>query len=953
MRKPKDNNRFGKFLFILFGIGVITSLFIWIRTRIKKQQIQKSTIFKPFKYSVTGLSDAEVAERQSGDRVKARLLAEQQEQILQGRRRIFSIFNVTMLVLAVSQLTMKDIWGALGTLGALVLNISISLFQQSRSAREVGKLLSMARPMATVIRNSVLKTIDQDDIVLGDVLVVGKGDEFFAKGVLLEASNLLVDESHIVPDGGHVTKRINDPVYPGTFCEGGWAAYRVEYYPEDIDRDEIGMAATPISEIQTPLQKSIRSLMVGLLVIAGIFYGIILLDLLRLDVFPPEILTMYRQVMSIIFSIAPAGLIFMIVVNYAVGSANIAKSGALVRNSLAIESLAQVTSMCIIRRDSTDAIGFKIEMLLTSDGEQVFTESRTRQLLGNYAHSARDVQYPLSIFRESLDGENRPVDQQARYISLLGWEAVTFLSEDMFGTYVIGEPQFLEPYLVKQEGERTDEPLSAKKNKTDGNFFIRVSNLFKNRKQNDKEQLQENITSDEKMQSQSEPQDLEITPAIESEDKPNDRSLLKRISGLFKKNKAEELISEIPDDSENTGEVLRLLFAYSPEKQKLFSQDLTPVCPKELTPICILVLVKEARPEMQNAVDQLLAAGASIKVLTTEEPEVAVSLANELGLIEGESQGVDHISGADFSQVLAEHGLEILKTNTIFAQLNSDQMLEVIRGLQSQGEFVAVRGNSISDLPVMLQADLNISRQGNSPKVLSKADIILMGNSPDALPSLLRKGQNIVQSVIDMMKLNLTEIGYLLILLILMFITGNRNFIYQPIHGGVIGIITIVIPSFFISFWSTSIKLTRININRQLNEFIIPASITISIFILAAFYIARGRGVGLDYTQQLITHLLLFIGLLLVILVQPPTGLFSVDKEPHNDWRLTWVVISLFVAFNLLTFVPLFQRYLHVLPLQHPIHYLLIWGAALIWAIVTMLIWRLRWKSLTYSSKVS
>ncbi len=135
------------------------------------------------------------------------------------------------------------------------------------------------------------------------------------------------------------------------------------------------------------------------------------------------------------------------------------------------------------------------------------------------------------------------------------------------------------------------------------------------------------------------------------------------------------------------------------------------------------------------------------------------------------------------------------------------------------------------------------------------------------------------------------------------------------------------------------------SIKRQLNEFIIPASMTISMFILATFYVARGRGVELDYIHQLITHLLLFIGLLLVILVQPPTGLFSVDKEPHNDWRLTWVVIVLFVAFNLLTFVPLFQRYLRVLPLQHPIHYLLIWGAALLWAFITMLIWRYRWKS--------
>jgi hypothetical protein len=50
-----------------------------------------------------------------------------------------------MLVLFTTQLFMQDFWGALGTLGALILNIAITAFHQARSAKQVGKLLSALR----------------------------------------------------------------------------------------------------------------------------------------------------------------------------------------------------------------------------------------------------------------------------------------------------------------------------------------------------------------------------------------------------------------------------------------------------------------------------------------------------------------------------------------------------------------------------------------------------------------------------------------------------------------------------------------------------------------------------------------------------------------------------------------------------------------------------------------
>lgn len=944
MQTTKKTSWLKKFLMMLVGIGLFTSLYLWIKSLIKKR---KGNIRKPiekFKYAEQGLSDIEVEQRKTDTRIKARQLAEQREKALQRRKRIFSFFNITILVLAISQLFLQDIWGALGTLGALALSVSVSLFQQGRSARQVGKLLSQARPMATVIREGKLRNIDQDDIVLGDALVAGKGDEILANGEILEASNVLIDESLIKATGGVVSKKPGDEVFTGSYCDQGWAIYRADHFPDEVDSDELSTSATPISEIKTPLQKSIRMLLIVLLVIAGVFYGIILLEILRLDFFPSEILLMYRQVMSIIFSIAPAGLLFMIVVNYAVGSANIAESGALIRNSLAIESMAQITNLCIIRRGILDSVGVELEMLPAPSKALQLKESRARQLLGNYAHSITEVHYPMSIIKQSIEGERRPIDQKVRYLSLLGWEAMTFLSEDMIGTYVIGTPETLEDYIVREDNQESAPQKTISQSKRGSNRQSKVKNWLKRISKKRKEGPDSEPEDPQKIEMGAEQfTDQELAIATIEEFPEEKVSVISRVSRIFKRNKPPESIEEDSKREDENDELLRLLFAYSPEAQEINAHWQTPHPPKNLIPICYLIFVNEVRPDIQNAIEKLLGSGVSIKVFTTEAVEKALPIVRDLGIITENSPEDPFVEGLALSAFIDEYGEKGLLDKIIFSNLSTDQMRQVIQIFQDHGEHIAVLSNSISDIPLMSQSDLSISGQESSPKVLAHSDIILMDDSPDALPTVLKKGQSIVKSVIDMMKLNLTEIGYLLLLLILMFITGSRRFIYEPIQGGIIGIFSIVIPSAFISFWTTAIKVNRIRIRRQLARFFIPASLTIASFVITTFLFFHWRGYELVYIQHIMTHLLLTIKLLLVVFVQPPSRLFAINDEYQNDWRLTKVVALLFIVFQLLTVIPLAQRYLRLSPLNSLIHYLVIWGIAIAWAFTTRSIWRSGW----------
>jgi hypothetical protein len=127
----------------------------------------------------------------------------------------------------------------------------------------------------------------------------------FADGTILESSQLKIDITPYDLSPTIEEKLDGDRLTAGNFCEAGWAIYRVEHIPDEVDQDQISAAATPISEVRTPLQKGIQIMMLILLAIAGIFYVILIIELLRLDYFPSELVLIYRQAISPSFFQSP------------------------------------------------------------------------------------------------------------------------------------------------------------------------------------------------------------------------------------------------------------------------------------------------------------------------------------------------------------------------------------------------------------------------------------------------------------------------------------------------------------------------------------------------------------------------------------------------------------------------------------------------------------------------
>ena len=182
----------------------------------------------------------------------------------------------------------------------------------------------------------------------------------------------------------------------------------------------------------------------------------------------------------------------------------------------------------------------------------------------------------------------------------------------------------------------------------------------------------------------------------------------------------------------------------------------------------------------------------------------------------------------------------------MFGSLTPAQKANIIESLRQQGEYVAMVGNNISDIPAMRQAPISIVLRSGDPAVMKYTDIVLFEDSLQILPRLLFLGQRMVNGAVDMFKLYLSQVGAQLLILIYMLVFQFEQFPYHPTQGGVINVFAIVIPNILLPVWAAGGRLDTQEIRKRMMHFIVPTAILLSILgavVYTLFHTKLLRGV--------------------------------------------------------------------------------------------------------------
>ena len=951
----------------MIWIGVIVAAVVWLlRRRRPKRPVRPLGEERPARREapatvvpvrVQGLSQEEAeARRVEGQSNDIQLEPPRSSSDI-WRENVLSIFNLNLLGLAIAIWIFGKPFDALVTVGVLLLNIGVNVGQELLAKRRLDKLLALTRPKASVIREGKLGFVDPDEIVVGDAPVVGPGDYVLVDGPLIGGGQITVDESLLTGEAGSLTKRAGDMVYAGSYCVTGRAAYEAKKIGAERLVATLASEAKGATRQLTELQRLMDLILRVLLALVAVF---VILVLAEYYLFRSAVLDeAYLNVLSLIFGIAPAGLFFGVVVGYAVGARDMARKGALIHRSRAVESLAYVNVLCFGTTGTLTGTEVHLDYIDPPPEGEGLAEDRIQRILADYVHSTAATNSPIiRTLSDAMAGNRRPVLDEAPFLSLQGWSAIAFDDVDLQGTYVLGVPEIVRQNLVvditipQPEAGPKAEKDEAPKPSIWGRFRSRAGRFLGRSGQTSDDDATGDASQDQSSLAIAD-QPASGPPRVPSEEQAAADSSRSgeetQQPSAFRRflNRAQRLARRSPEPPEEdtateiAREQLVLIFAYRPDVTPLQDGSGQARLPVDLVPLCFLRFSEEIRPEARETVKAFTEAGVAVKILSSDHPETVAATARALGLGGDEESPLQTVSGPDLEPLAESKFAQAAEQTTVFGHLTPQQKGDIVRALRRPGRYVAMVGSGVDDVSTLMQADLAVAMQGGSQAALGAADIVLLEDSLEGLGTVLRGGERIVNGTLNIMKLNLTQIVYMVFVLIAISAV-DIGLIYHPSHGSVIALVTLTIPAVALSFWAPAKALPEGGLGWSLARFVLPAAMTTSLAAVVVSLVFQMRTQDVAYAQVAVTYTLTACGLLLFVFVQPPARAWMLGQASTVDRRPAFVAGVLMVLFLLLAPTRLADFFFKLTALREPAHYLLVGVVVVIWALTLLLIWRTR-----------
>lgn len=955
----------------IFTLGAVTALVAilirFLRKWTARKPLQEDDSLQNFVHQgIQGLTeaDADALRLEGQDNVVSFEPQRTLKKII--RENLLNIFNLSLLGVASVQFILGLYWDALLSLGVAILNVGIQVGQELFVRSRLDNIVQTTRPQATVIREGQVRSIDPSEIVRGDALVVGPGDQILADGEILSENPIQINESQLTGEGALLIKRFGEPVYAGSYCISGRAAYRADVVGDERLVAKLVADAPEPKKILTPLEKIVKNVLSVMLVIVLILFSLLLVHYFRLDKTIDLDLDSIVSATSVIFSLAPASLFFMIFLNYVSGTMQLAKRGALAHRARSVETLAYASDICVTQASTRSVSVVRMEAIEDKGGNKHVPDSRLRQILGDFGCSNSTDSQAVMALAAAFTGEQRNLKAETTFLSAYGWVASVFNDDDLRGIYILGERQALEPHLNVQIDEIVDEEVIEEEKEKLGKKiqkgFSGLGRFFKSSEKSDQGQIPEysdDLNEQNSVEDTAEEEDINGPEGSQIEE-----TRQKGISGFFKRvgrsfqsqsTGAQAGDESSPEDkdskAEEFNEELVYLFAYIPEVIDLYDELGEPQIPDNLQPLCHLYYSNEIRPETVETIRWLTDNGIKLTVVSPGDPDRVVA-ALQKAHIGDQSNALEQIIDADELFALEGEALKnAVDQNTIISNISPEQAGLVVKIMREDGDTIAVLGGGPSDLPVMQQANLSIAPHGSSQAAMSVADIVLLKESPKVLMKVLTEGQKIVNGLLDVLKLYLTQLIYLVIL-ILLLVSAGYGFPYLSKQGSFIAIVTLALPSIGLSLWALPGSPPKVeNIGRTLTWFVAPAAICISLAGMALFIYFINLTGEQAYAQLALTYMLSFSGLMLVLLVRPPTRRIKKpgtqetspgdSKKLTHDWRPSILILVILLLLIIVTPMRWTEWLFEIDRLRQGSDYLVVCLAVIAWVAVVEIIWRI------------
>jgi len=361
------------------------------------------------------------------------------------RENVFNFINIAIFVLGAALVLVGRPMDALLSVGIICLNILVSVVQEVRAKRILDHVALLTRPKACVIRDGQEQQVAPEELVLGDVLKLGPGDQVVLDGILC-SGHMAVDESQLTGESDLVRKTTGDPVYSGSFCVNGSGYYEAQKVGSDSLANQMTASARAYRRVVTPLQRQI-GLAVRLILFMVIYLQVLLVANNLLNAVPLP--TGVAQA-TVFVSLVPNGLFLSIAIAYALAAVRMVRFGALLQQSNAVESLSNVDVLCLDKTGTLTTNKLQLDQVVAWQG----SNEELEKTLGVMVASASTRNKTSEAIAAECDEPPQKTVAEVSFSSARKWSAVAFdgdasRSGALHGVYALGAEEMLRPYLDK------------------------------------------------------------------------------------------------------------------------------------------------------------------------------------------------------------------------------------------------------------------------------------------------------------------------------------------------------------------------------------------------------------------------------------------------------------------------------------------------------------------------
>jgi Mg2+-importing ATPase len=156
-----------------------------------------------------------------------------------------------------------------------------------------------------------------------------------------------------------------------------------------------------------------------------------------------------------------------------------------------------------------------------------------------------------------------------------------------------------------------------------------------------------------------------------------------------------------------------------------------------------LVFLDPPKTDASRALQRLADLGIAVKVVTGDNPAVAIKVCHDLGLDDG-----DAMTGADMATLTDTALATAIPATMVFARVSPEDKARIVRVQRMSGGGVAFLGDGVNDALALHAADVGISVDSATDVAKDAADVILLEKSLDVLADGVAEGRRIFANTI-------------------------------------------------------------------------------------------------------------------------------------------------------------------------------------------------------------